>query len=208
MATMVYPYITDVSKIGFDKLQTQRQNKMYENNSSSLERKLFSYSRMFRQLPTCGFTWLYLSGVHASKYTYNAIFVQYGTHNHVCKHGWQLGPVRVSCISIFFNYPDNQWTFLSSGIYTDTSCNTPGSNSTINHAAVLVGYGTENGLDYWIVRNSWGYWWGDNGYYRIQRGINLCNIEYWTAYVNVLWTDFHLSYCIQEFYDVACDMYH
>ena len=43
----------------------------------------------------------------------------------------------------------------------------------INHAAAFVGYRTENGTDYLIVRNSWGITWGDKGYYRIQREINI-----------------------------------
>lgn len=57
----------------------------------------------------------------------------------------------------------------------------------INHAVNIVGYGTdeETGLDYWIARNSWGRAWGMDGYFYIQRGINLCYIESYAAIVIV-----------------------
>lgn len=49
------------------------------------------------------------------------------------------------------------------GVITSTSCGT-----TIDHAVLAVGYGVDPTYgDYWLVQNSWGTSWGENGYVRI-----------------------------------------
>merc|ERR1712224_45874 len=45
------------------------------------------------------------------------------------------------------------------------------------HAVKLVGWGTEDGNDYWLVANSWNTNWGLKGFFKIARGDNQCGIE-------------------------------
>jgi cathepsin C len=42
----------------------------------------------------------------------------------------------------------------------------------LTHSTLLVGWGEENGIPYWKVRNSYGGNWGDNGYFKVRRGLN------------------------------------
>lgn len=57
--------------------------------------------------------------------------------------------------------------------------------SALNHAMALVGYGTDTvtGLDYWVIRNSWGTSWGIEGYMLVRKGVNRCGVEIDVAFV-------------------------
>jgi C1A family cysteine protease len=63
-----------------------------------------------------------------------------------------------------------------SGVFTG-AC--PGQ---VNHAVLLVGYGTQGTTDYWTVKNSWGAAWGSAGYILLPRGQNKCNMGYASTY--------------------------
>jgi len=68
----------------------------------------------------------------------------------------------------------------SSGIMDASNC--PARTA---HAVVVVGWGVSGSTEYWIVRNSWGSYWGENGYCRIVTGKNACGIEQWPEYIIV-----------------------
>lgn len=66
----------------------------------------------------------------------------------------------------------SKWQFYQGGVALSSQC-----GKKTNHAVQLVGYNAEATLPYWIVRNSWGTGWGDNGYIYLQLGANTCNMR-------------------------------
>ena len=72
-----------------------------------------------------------------------------------------IGPVAAN-----IHVTDNFISY-SSGIFYDENCH---KDRLTNHVVAVVGYGTySEGQDYWIIRNSWGPQWGENGYMRLAR---------------------------------------
>lgn len=73
------------------------------------------------------------------------------------------------------------------GIYCDDT-----GDMEIVHDISVVGYGvSDEGEKYWLVRNSWGHHWGENGFFRVCRGTNNINIESDCSWVTPkdTWTD-------------------
>ncbi len=69
----------------------------------------------------------------------------------------------IEVVSSFYDY--------AGGVYSDPNC----PSDIHNHAVAIVGWGTDSaGVDYWIIRNSWGPNWGQNGYIYMERGVNMC----------------------------------
>ena len=76
-------------------------------------------------------------------------------------------------VSVAIDAGQYSFQLYSSGIYDEPRC----SSSRLNHAVGLVGYGSEDGVNYWIVRNSWGPSWGEDGYIRMSKDKdNQCGI--------------------------------
>jgi len=69
-----------------------------------------------------------------------------------------------------------EWQFYFGGVF-DIPC-----GDTLDHGILIVGYGNETTIfghhvDYWIVKNSWGATWGEQGYLKIQRGVGKCGLN-------------------------------
>jgi len=63
------------------------------------------------------------------------------------------------------------------GVLDSDKCGT-----SLDHGVLVVGYGSDDGADYWKVKNSWGPSWGESGYVRIARGKNMCGIAQQASY--------------------------
>ena len=70
-------------------------------------------------------------------------------------------------VSVAIEADTRVFQMYSSGVLTSEACGT-----NLDHGVLVVGYGTENNIPYWLVKNSWGNTWGENGYVKIQRSDN------------------------------------
>jgi KDEL-tailed cysteine endopeptidase len=82
-------------------------------------------------------------------------------------------------VSIAIEADSDVFQNYKSGVITDPTCGTD-----LDHGVVIVGFDTDNAtrIDYWIVRNSWGLNWGDNGYVKLQRNANQCGLNMAASY--------------------------
>jgi C1A family cysteine protease len=74
------------------------------------------------------------------------------------------GAVAKQPVAVAIEADTAYFQLYSGGILTSTKCGT-----TLDHGVLVVAYGTENGQDYWLVKNSWSASWGINGYVKIAR---------------------------------------
>ncbi|KAL6544847.1 hypothetical protein OROMI_023709 [Orobanche minor] len=83
-------------------------------------------------------------------------------------------------VSVAIDSSGPEFQFYSKGVFNGV-CGTE-----LDHGVAVVGYGEDNGIKYWLVKNSWGPEWGEEGYIKLQRDIDapegLCGIAMSAAY--------------------------
>eukprot|EP00386_Alphamonas_edax_P006206 GDKI01020190.1.p1 GENE.GDKI01020190.1~~GDKI01020190.1.p1 ORF type:complete len:414 (-),score=151.63 GDKI01020190.1:416-1597(-) len=88
-------------------------------------------------------------------------------------------------IAVAIQADERAFQFYKSGVFS-APCGT-----NLNHGVLAVGYGSENGEDYYIVKNSWGSSWGDKGYIKFARGAHInggqgqCGVNMWPVFPKV-----------------------
>jgi cathepsin L len=95
----------------------------------------------------------------------------------------KLSQLHVGPISVAIDASHNSYQLYHSGVYYEPLC----SSSSLDHAVLVVGYGTQDGQDYWLVKNSWGSEdWGMDGYMMMARNMNNnCGIATFASYPTV-----------------------
>jgi cathepsin B len=86
--------------------------------------------------------------------------------NNIMQEIFDNGPVETA----FTVYED--FLAYKTGVYKHSTGSALG-----GHAVKFLGWGVENGVKYWLVANSWNPTWGDNGFFKIVKGVNNCGIE-------------------------------
>mmetsp|Transcript_65302 Transcript_65302/g.147351 ORF Transcript_65302/g.147351 Transcript_65302/m.147351 type:complete len:357 (-) Transcript_65302:85-1155(-) len=112
----------------------------------------------------------------AAAHVADVVNITQGDEDGILQAVGSVGPVSIAydCTMGF--------QFYRSGVWDGWFCGTKPSQ--VNHAVLAVGYGNDpkSGLDYWLVKNSWGTSFGEAGYFRIIRGKNKCGLADCASY--------------------------
>lgn len=91
----------------------------------------------------------------------------------------QEAVAKVGPVSVGVDAKHDEFKFYDHGVFDLPKC----SLTKLNHGMLVVGYGTRDGRDYWLVKNSWGRQWGIDGYVEMSRNKgNQCGIASMASY--------------------------
>ncbi|KAK7880623.1 hypothetical protein WMY93_032733 [Mugilogobius chulae] len=117
-------------------------------------------------------------------YPYTAQLVEEGSEEALKQAVATIGPIAVGIhADTLLDYSSGKKDFY--GAFIHVNFNDPSCQARPDHGVLVVGYGTEGTQDYWLVKNSWGEEWGENGYIRIARNAgDMCEIATYATYCN------------------------
>ncbi|KAI5091760.1 hypothetical protein C0J45_18966, partial [Silurus meridionalis] len=91
---------------------------------------------------------------------------------------YKFGPTAVS-----IDAAHRSFSFYSNGVYYEPDCKN--GTDDLDHAVLAVGYGVMDGQPYWLVKNSWSTYWGNDGYVLMSMKDNNCGVATGATYVTL-----------------------
>jgi len=134
--------------------------------------------------------WGYSSGSGNSLACKNEVFnnLKLGIAGYEVLPSNKMSPLKRALVDsggpIVVSVDATNWAFYAGGVFSDTDGGKPG-DFTVNHAVVLMGFQetTQNQQGYWLIKNSWGGYWGEQGFIRLEMKANEeehCGTDYAT----------------------------
>ena len=134
----------------------------YYESHDAIERDLYPYTA---KNGTCMYDSLTKTSIEVSTYT-----------NVTPRSASQTkAAIAQQPVSVSIEADKAVFQLYKTGVFDSSSCGT-----SLDHAVALVGYGTEGGQDYFLLRNSWGSSWGEEGYMKIANngdGLGVCGVQ-------------------------------
>ncbi|XP_064470526.1 digestive cysteine proteinase 2-like [Ornithodoros turicata] len=90
---------------------------------------------------------------------------------------------NVGPISVSIDASHKSFSFYSNGVYYEPKCRNDADG--LDHSVLAVGYGVQNDQQYWLVKNSWSTYWGNDGYVLMSQKDNNCGVATQATYVEL-----------------------